>query len=246
MRLAILTDIHANKEAFSAVLADLADRAIDRIVLLGDIVGYGPDPEFCTDRAADLVAKGAIAVRGNHDDAVLRPDPTFSRNAKLALDWTRPRLSPAQAGFLGALPMQAALGDVLFVHAAPQDPENWVYLTSVPKAVGAFGATSARMIFCGHVHRPQLYAMDMGGTVQAIAHPVGKPLPLLRSRRWLAVVGAVGQPRDGNPMAAYAILDRGSGDLTFRRVPYDAARTATKLRQAGLPEALAARLLNGE
>ena len=245
MRLAILTDIHANREAFSAVLADLTGRGIDRLVLLGDLVGYGPDPEFCTDKAADLVAKGAIALRGNHDAAVRQPDPTFTNTALTALNWTRPRLSAAQADFLADLPMQAEVEDLLFVHASPQDPGAWIYITSTARAVGAFGATAQRVIFCGHVHVPQLYAMDRGGMVQDLDHPTGVPLPLLTSRRWLAVVGAVGQPRDGHAQAGYAIYDMATADLTFRRVPYDVALSATKIRQAGLPEVLAQRLLTG-
>ena len=246
MRLAILTDIHGNREAFAAVLADLAGRAIDRIALLGDIVGYGPDPEWCTDRAMALVAAGAICVRGNHDDAAVRRDSAMSTNARLAMEWTRPRLGPKQLAFLGGLPMQVLLDDLAFVHASPQDPDAWIYVTSDIKAVGGFKASPARVILCGHVHVPQLFSLDLSGTVRDAAIPMGKPLPLIRSRRWLAVVGAVGQPRDHNPAASYAILDQATGDLTFRRVPYDCATTATKLRQAGLPEALAQRLLNGE
>ncbi len=245
MRLAILTDIHANKEAFLAVLADLEGRAVDKIVLLGDLVGYGPDPEYCTDKAADLVAKGAIAVRGNHDEAILRRDPTFSKSALTALDWTRPRLTAAQAAFLGSLPMQANLEDVMFVHASPQDPGGWIYVDSRTKAVGAFRATQARVIFCGHVHRPQLYAMDRSGQVNDLVIPFGQDLPLIASRRWVAVVGAVGQPRDGNPAAGYALYDQARAEVAFRRVPYDAGATATKIRQCGLPESLALRVLSG-
>lgn len=246
MRLAILTDIHGNREAFQAVLADVAQRGVDRIVLMGDIVGYGPDPEFCADKAADLVAKGAIALRGNHDEALARPDPGMSRNARIAIDWTRARLSAAQIDWLSTLPMQADEGDALFVHASPQDPGAWIYITGHTRAVGAFQACRARLVFCGHVHVPQLYSMELSGTVREARIPMGQPLPLIRSRRWLAVVGAVGQPRDRNPAAGYAILDRTTGELTFRRVPYDCGATATKLRRAGLPEALALRLLNGE
>lgn len=246
MRLAILTDIHGNRGAFQAVLADVALRGVDRIVLLGDIVGYGPDPEFCADKAADLVSHGAIALRGNHDEALARPDPGMSRNARLAIDWTRPRLTSAQIDFLSNLPLQAEEGDALFVHASPQDPASWIYINSHLRAVGAFQSCRARLIFCGHVHLPQLFSMELSGTVRETRIPFGRPLPLIRSRRWLAVVGAVGQPRDRNPAAGYAILDRESGELTFRRVPYDCGATATRLRQAGLPEALALRLLNGE
>lgn len=246
MRLAILTDIHANREAFQAVLADLAPRGIDQIILLGDIVGYGPDPEACCDLAADLVARGALAVRGNHDQAIAAPDPGFSRNALAAINWTRPRLSAAQTAFLAGLPMQVRLDDLLFVHASPQDPANWIYIDSVIMAVGAFRAARDRVIFCGHVHVPQLYTLALWGTVQQMRIPIARELPLIRSRRWLCVVGAVGQPRDGNPSAGYAIYDQTTAALGLRRVPYDCGATAAKVRAAGLPERLATRLLSGD
>lgn len=246
MRLAILTDIHGNREAFSAVLADLEQRQIDRIVLLGDLVGYGPDPEWCTDQAMTLVTAGALAVRGNHDHAIGDLSETMSTLARRAIDWTRPRLTDAQKTFLAGLPMTAALDDLLFVHASADTPEDWVYVTSDLAALGSFGATKARAIFCGHVHVPLLVSCDLRGTVREQGIKPGLALPLIRSRRWLAVVGSVGQPRDGNPAAGYAILDTDANDLTFRRTPYDVGATAAKLRAAGLPEALAARLMTGD
>ena len=246
MRLAILSDIHANREALQAVLADLVPRGIDRIVLLGDIVGYGPDPDFCCEMAADLVARGALAVRGNHDQAINHPDMRFSKNAQAAIDWTRPRLSAGQAAFLAALPMLVRLNDLLFVHASPQIPADWTYIDSDLLAVGAFKAARERVIFCGHVHVPQLYSLAMSGAVQQMRIPAARELPLVRTRRWLTVVGSVGQPRDGNPKAGYAVYDSTTGALDLRRVPYDCAATATKMRQAGLPERLAQRLLSGD
>jgi len=246
MRLAILTDIHGNREAFSAVLADLEQRKIDRIVLLGDLVGYGPDPEWCTDRARTLVAAGARAVKGNHDNAVGDPAESMGTLARRAIDWTRPRLSAEQRAFLAELPLTASLDDLLFVHASADHPGDWIYVTSDLAALGSFGATRARVIFCGHVHVPTLISCDLRGTVREQPIKPGLPLPLIRSRRWLAVVGAVGQPRDGSPAAGYAILDTATNELTFRRTPYDCGATAAKLRAAGLPEALATRLLTGD
>lgn len=245
MRLAVLSDIHGNREAFEAVLADVDRRAIDRIILLGDLVGYGPDPEWCVDRSSALVAAGAGAVKGNHDAAIAESRPAMNSNALKAIDWTRPRLSPAQRAFLDKLPMTLRLDDALFVHASAHDPAGWIYVTSERSAMPSFRVCDARAIFCGHVHVPALMTCDRLGTVQEHAIPMAKPVPLIRSRRWLAVVGSVGQPRDGQPQAGYAVFDTATNDLTFRRVPYDAAETARKVRSAGLPETLALRLLRG-
>jgi len=118
MRLGLLADIHANREAFEAVLADMAGRQIDRTILLGDIVGYGPDPEWCVDRAMDLVSVGAVAILGNHDQAVGSGDGDLNVTARRVMAWTRGRLSPAQSGFLAALPMTQREGEILFVHAS--------------------------------------------------------------------------------------------------------------------------------
>ena len=246
MRLAVLTDIHGNREAFAAVLADLEGRQIDRIALLGDIVGYGPDPDWCCDRAMALVAEGAVAVQGNHDAAIAAMDPAMNANARKVIDWTRPRLSPAQQAFLAGLPLVADLGDLRLVHASAHAPGDWIYVTSDQRARPSFRACAARVILCGHVHVPALMSCDMGGQVREQRIPQGSPVPLIRSRRWLAVVGSVGQPRDRVPQAAYAIWDEACNELTFRRVPYDCATTAAKVRAAGLPESLALRLLRGE
>lgn len=245
MRVAVLTDIHANREAFEAVLADVAGHGVDRIVLLGDIVGYGADPEWCCDRARALVAEGAICIRGNHDNAAAGANEPMSPLAKRALDWTKVRLGAAQKGFLGSLPMTAEAEGVLFVHASANQPEAWSYVTSDTRAAPSFRATTARLILCGHVHVPLLASRDIGGVVREQAFKPGLPIPLLPSRRWLAVVGSVGQPRDGVAQAAWALVDTGRAELTFRRTPYDAAGAARKVREAGLPEELAVRLLVG-
>lgn len=246
MRFAVLSDIHGNREAFEAVLADADRREIDQIVLLGDLVGYGPDPEWCVDRAMALFASGAIGVKGNHDAAIAEPRPAMNSNALRAIEWTRPRLSAEQCRFLAGLPLSARVAEMLFVHASANDPSGWIYVTSERSAMPSFRVSDARVIFCGHVHVPALMTCDRQGTVRGHAIPMGKPIPLLRSRRWLAVVGSVGQPRDGQPQAGFAIFDTTHNELTFRRVAYDAAATARKVREAGLPETLALRLLRGE
>ena len=245
MRIAVLTDIHANREAFEAVLADVAAHGVDRIALLGDIVGYGADPGWCCDRAAELDAAGAICVRGNHDNAASGASEAMSHLARKALDWTRDQLGDAEVDFLAALPMTAEAEGVLFVHASASRPEDWVYVTSDTRATPSFRATTARLILCGHVHVPLLASCDLGGTVREQAFRSGLPIPLIASRRWLAVVGSVGQPRDGVAQAGWALVDTGKMELTFRRTPYDVAGAARKVRAAGLPDELAVRLLVG-
>jgi diadenosine tetraphosphatase ApaH/serine/threonine PP2A family protein phosphatase len=245
MRIAVLTDIHANREAFEAVLADVAAHGVDRVALLGDIVGYGADPEWCCDRVEALIAEGAICVRGNHDNAAAGAAEAMSSLAKRALDWTAGRLSAAHKAFLGGLPLAVEAEGVLFVHASANRPEEWSYVTSDTKAAPSFRACGARVILCGHVHVPLLASCDLGGVVREQAFRPGLPIPLLPSRRWLAVVGSVGQPRDGVAQAAWALVDTGRAELTFRRTPYDAAGAALKVREAGLPEELAVRLLVG-
>ena len=245
MRIAVLTDIHGNREAFEAVLADVAEHGVDRVALLGDIVGYGADPGWCCDTAAELVARGAICVRGNHDDAASGADDAMSTLARIALDWTVGRLAVGQVDFLAGLPMVVEAEGVLFVHASANRPEDWSYVTSNTRAVPSFRACAARLILCGHVHVPLLTSCDIGGVVREQAFKTALPIPLLPSRRWLAVVGSVGQPRDGVAQAGWALLDTDRQELTFRRTPYDVAGAAQKVRAAGLPEELAMRLMVG-
>lgn len=246
MRFAVLTDIHANREAFEAVLSDAAARGVDRMVLLGDVVGYGPDPEWCVDKAAGLAAAGAVCIRGNHDSAAAGGVESLSANARRAMVWTVDQLTDAHRAFLAGLPLTVTVGDVLFVHASANDPGAWIYVTSASMARGSFRSCDARIILCGHVHVPLLASSDLGGVVRVQAFRMATPIPLVRSRRWLAVVGAVGQPRDGTAQAGYALLDTGTNELTFRRTPYDTAKTVQKMRVAGLPEELARRLMKGE
>ncbi|MCU0903734.1 MAG: metallophosphoesterase [Tabrizicola sp.] len=246
MKFGILTDIHANREAFEAVLSDAAAQGAERLVLLGDIVGYGAEPEWCCDQAATLVDQGAICVRGNHDTAAAGGKEAMSPLAKRALEWTAARLNAAQKAFLRDLPMTAEAEDLLFVHASADQPEDWSYVTSDKRAAPSFRACTARVILCGHVHVPLLASTDLDGEVREQAFRPGVPIPLLPSRRWLAVVGSVGQPRDGIAQAAWAMVDTGTQELTFHRTPYDAEAAARKVREAGLPEDLAARLLLGQ
>lgn len=243
MRIALFSDIHANREAFEACLN--AVDGVDRIVLLGDIVGYGADPEWCAEKAAEIAGAGGIVIRGNHDQAACETQCDMNSSAKIAIEWTRQRLSPAHKAFLSALPMQVTDEDRLYVHADGSAPAKWNYVTDAADAESHFNGTTARVSFCGHIHVPALYGLAAGGKINKFVPNSEVSIPLLAQRRWLGVMGAVGQPRDGHPTAAYAVYDTQKRELTYRRTAYDIETAQAKIRAAGLPEGLAARLSKG-
>lgn len=243
MRIALLADIHANKEAFDAVLARVKQCRIDQIALLGDIVGYGPDPVYCAERAAGLVEAGAVAIMGNHDDAIDGSCDDMNSNARAALEWTRQQLGQAHRAFLRNLPLTHRDADLLLVHASARAPRGWDYVTDSMIAERSIRATDARISIVGHVHSPHLWRLNTAGVATGHAPVSGVEIPLASSQTWLAVMGAVGQPRDGKTAAAFGILDRKARTLTFERVPYDHFTTSRKVREAGLPASLSERLL---
>jgi diadenosine tetraphosphatase ApaH/serine/threonine PP2A family protein phosphatase len=245
MRTALLADIHGNREALSACLADARRVGVDRYVFLGDLVGYGPDPAWVVDQVAGMVSEGALAILGNHDAAAISDHNTLNPLARAAVLWTRERLDAAHRAFLASLPLDLNEDDRLFVHASASAPQDWIYMLGPREAFQSFRATAQRLTFCGHTHIPALFN-ESATTLPHQYVPVdGKPVPLLSQRRWIAVLGAVGQPRDRNPSACYGVLDTGANRLTYVRVPYDVDLTARKVLAAGLPKALALRLRRG-
>jgi diadenosine tetraphosphatase ApaH/serine/threonine PP2A family protein phosphatase len=246
MKLALITDLHANREAVSEVLAHARAQGADKYVFLGDFVGYGADPAWVVDQVREYVAQGAAAVRGNHDVAtVAGPQPTMVEDARYSVGWTREQLSAEQLGFLGSLPLTVVDDGRLYVHANAFAPSEWAYIHGRVEAVRSMHATACRLTFCGHVHEPQLYHLAATGKVGEF-HPVsGVPIPLSPQRQWLVIPGSAGQPRDNNPAACYAVFDTVSGELTYFRVPYDYDTAAAKVRAAGLPQRLAQRLQDG-
>ena len=170
---------------------------------------------------------------------------SFNDTARAAIAWTRTQLTPQQCDFLRALPLSAKQADSLFVHASAWAPEAWDYVTDARAASRSFDATQQRTTFCGHVHVPEIYHLSGTGKIASFTPIAGTAIPLTPQRRWLAILGAVGQPRDGIPAASYAILDEERTTLTYMRVPYDAAGAAAKVRAAGLPAVLSLRLLAG-
>jgi diadenosine tetraphosphatase ApaH/serine/threonine PP2A family protein phosphatase len=243
--LAVFADIHANRPAFSACLAAARARQAGRMILLGDYVGYGADPEWTVDTVMGLVENGAVAIRGNHDDAVLTASETMNAQAQVAVEWTRGKLSLAQRRFLGELPMTHEDDDRLYVHSEASNPSRWRYVQSTADAARSMIATKAQITFCGHIHRPALYSMSVTAKMTSFVPSADVPVQLLRGRQWLAVAGSVGQPRDGNPAASFVTYDTDSREITYCRVPYDIDAAAQRIRDNGLPAWLADRLLMG-
>ena len=245
MRVALFADIHANREALEACLRGAREDGAEQHFFLGDYVGYGADPEWVVTTVMEHVADGGVAVLGNHDNAVADLNEGLNVEAQVAMEWTRGELGRAERRFLEELPLTHEDDARLYVHADASDPKSWRYVTGVDEAARSMMATPAEITFCGHVHRPALYTLSAAGKVSSFTPVADAPIQLLPRRRWLAVLGSVGQPRDGNPAASYAILDAERRELTYRRAPYDIDSAAAKIRAKGLPAWLADRLMLG-
>lgn len=245
MRLALLADIHANRLALEACLDHARSQGADRLVFLGDYVGYGAQPAEVLDRIMAETARGAIAVVGNHDRAVADVRDAMTPDAETAMAWTRGQLGPEAREFLASLPLRFEDGPRLYVHASPQTYPPWIYIREGRDARRALEASRAQTVFCGHTHIPALHGLTATGQLVSFQPVPSVPVPLPPHRRWLTVVGAVGQSRDGNPAAAYALLDTAASEITHFRVPYDVQAAAAAVLEAGLPPALAARLRKG-
>lgn len=245
MRLALLADIHGNRQAFAACLDAARERGADAFVLLGDVVGYGADPEWAVDTVMAMVEDGAIAVQGNHDRAIGTPSDTMNDDAHFVIEWTRGRLDPRQRRFLAELPLTRRDGERLYVHADASNPAGWRYIRDTPSAARSIMAADAAISFCGHVHRPALYSMSAAAKMTSFVPTTGIAVQLLPGRRWLAVLGSVGQPRDGDPAAAFAMFDTERHEITYCRAPYDIDAAAARIRESGLPGWLADRLFVG-
>jgi diadenosine tetraphosphatase ApaH/serine/threonine PP2A family protein phosphatase len=246
MRVAIFSDIHANREAFDACLAHAARQSVERYVFLGDLVGYGADPQYVVDRVVRFAEDGAVVLKGNHDEAATTgANEGMNDYARKAIDWTFNQLDDASRDFLSSLPIFLEEEDRLYVHSEATMPAEWRYITDAATAERSMRATAKRITFCGHVHIPQLYNMSPQKPAQYFEPKPNIAIPLIGQRQWLAVMGATGQPRDKNPAAAYAVLDTTKKDITYFRIAYDMEPTSKKIHAAGLPAILAARLFVG-
>ena len=243
MRFAIFGDIHANLEALETCLTDAGDRGYDQVLLLGDVVGYGADPNAVIDRVRAL--NPVAMVRGNHDKVSLGIDQAdgFNSAARAAAQWTIDALTPEHRAWLAALPKgpQTVDGAIEICHGAPFDEDS--YIIDELDAMRAIASASRRLCLYGHTH--QTIAFELADGDFKVLWPELSGLKLKPGGKYLVNPGSVGQPRDGDPRASYAIVDMPSNLITFVRLPYDIAATQDKVLRAGLPEPLARRLASG-
>jgi diadenosine tetraphosphatase ApaH/serine/threonine PP2A family protein phosphatase len=227
------------------VLADAAGAGARSVLCLGDLVGYGADPAACLDT---LSQRAVALVGGNHEHgaAGLLDLAWFNPVAREAALWTREHLPPEALAWLGARPLTATVEDATLVHASPRHPEDWDYLLTAEEGFEVFPDFDTRLCFVGHSHRPGVWSLGSSGPEHEgrfTAWPV--EIPLEHGRRYLINVGSVGQPRDRDPRAAYAVWDVEARRVEIRRVSYDHREAARRILAAGLPRVLAERLASG-
>jgi len=241
MRIAVVSDIHSNLHALEAVLEAVDLEQPDAIWCLGDVVGYGPKPEECLRIVEE---QSALCLAGNHDLGV-RGDvelDDFAPDAAAAALWTRGVLGAEARTFLGGLVPQAEVDGVQLFHASPRDPV-WEYILTDQAALAALEMTSAPVVLVGHSHVPLAVTVDNG--LLDGGHAPAETEVDLGELRWLLNPGSVGQPRDGDPRAAWLLLDLDAGHASYRRVDYAVGETNDEIREAGLPAILGERLFSG-
>lgn len=242
MRIALISDIHANLEALQSVLLDIEKQKTDAIHSLGDVVGYGSDPSACL----NLINKTCkIKLVGNHDHAALGESSTedYTPIAKAAADWTRKVLSDKDLSLMQSFTVEEIVEDAHLVHASPFEPLEFHYILSPHDAKHAFPCLKKPLCFFGHTHVPMIFTEDNSGLPrQKIGHSFSPDT----EGRYLINIGSVGQPRDNDPRACYVIHDTGSGDVEYHRVEYDIKKAQEKMEQARLPELLIERLAVGQ
>ena len=239
MRTLVVSDIHSNLVALEAVLADARERGgFQRVWCLGDIVGYGPEPMACLERLWDL---DAVAIVGNHDAGAVGTIglDEFNPLAAQACEWTSHRLSAEARDYLRGLPTTVTNGAITLVHGAPRDP-IWEYLVSYSQAQAAWESIESRALLVGHSHIPFVCVEGEG-----MQRAMGERRATLAEGRLVANPGSVGQPRDGDSRAAYAVYDDADEALELRRTVYDIAATQRRMEELGLPGPLSARLSVG-
>lgn len=245
MKYLIISDLHSNLEALTAVLASVKRKKFDRILVLGDLVGYGASPNQVVD--AVRKAKSSVVIRGNHDKVAsgIESGENFNRAALRSAQWTQKKLTTDNRAYLEHLPMGPMMVDdeILVSHGTPLDED--AYLFSDYDAYEVFQVMDFELCFFGHTHLPVIYAVNNQRlyTFRPNGHRVR--LDLLPGYKYLINPGSVGQPRDKNPMASFAIYDSQRHSITFKRVEYSVPRTQDRIMKAGLPASLANRLALG-
>jgi len=235
----VVSDIHSNLVALDTVLGRIG--SVDALLHLGDVVGYGPDPDGVVERLAGL---GALGVRGNHDAAASGGTDIewFNPDARTAIEWTRRMISETTRAWLAALPVRRIESGFTLVHGSPRDP-MWEYVTSAALARAGLSAISTTHGLHGHTHVPIAFA-EVDGRMRTLAPRAGNTVALGEGRMLLNP-GSVGQPRDGDARASYLVIDLESGTATWGRVAYDVDAVGATMRAAGLPARLADRLRIG-
>ncbi len=232
MKYAIISDIHSNLEALTKALTVIDDKKVDEIICLGDIVGYGANPNECVDIVRSHCS---IVVLGNHDAAALDTSQAhdFNAIARKAVFWTAEQLTEESKSFLLSLPMVARKERILFVHSSPDSPEAWDYIIDSDDADSALSHFQEKICFIGHTHVPGIYSKR--GRVKSIS----------LDEQFIVNVGSIGQPRDGNPKLAFGIFDSTMWEFELIRSQYDIQKAAEKIYAAKLPEELGNRLMYG-
>lgn len=241
MRYGIISDIHGNGEALEVAVHHLESAAVDQFVCVGDVVGYGADPNRCMDMVKELTD---TIVAGNHDHAAIGLTDTghFNQHAKASTVWTAQNLAAEHKKYIEVLPLTLRLEGALVVHATPYHPQQWYYLLTHFQFVAAFQHFTERVCFIGHSHQPVVFEKGVN-----FAGPLpGTTFSLLDGSRYIINVGSVGQPRDRDPRLCCCIYDSGQKSVELIRLEYDVAKAQEKIRKAGLPEFLAQRLARGE
>ncbi len=227
------------------MLADAASAGALELLCLGDLVGYGADPVACVERVGE---RASAMVAGNHEHGALGLLDLrwFNPWARAAAEWTGEQLDQGHREYLSGLPLIRAVEDATLVHSSPRNPEEWDYLITAEDGLQVFGDFATRLCFIGHSHLPGVWSVGSGGPdhTERLETPETQ-VRLDDGRRYLVNVGSVGQPRDRDARACYAIWDREARSVAIRRVPYDHAAAARKILVAGLPRALADRLARG-
>lgn len=244
MRTAFISDIHSNLEALNAIFEDIDHSSIDEIVCLGDIVGYGANPNECIDLVRD---RCPIIVLGNHDAAILDDAvlQNFNPNARFAIEWTRTHLTKESYNLLESLPIRIVSNDKTYVHSTPFEPKKFHYITSVEDAALNFRHFNTRFCFIGHSHIPVIFMNDVGNKVK-IAKEFHISYEGLENQQFLINVGSSGQPRDRNPKVSYGILDTDVKTFEIRRIVYDLQTCQQKIKDAEFPAFLYKRLAEGK
>ncbi len=244
MRYAFFSDIHSNMEAFSVVLEDINNSRVDTLLFLGDIVGYGPNPNECIDMLLQTPGV-AIALGGNHDWAAVGMTDTsyFNPFAKEALDWTVENLKDEHKEFLKRTRPADNIDHFQVAHSSPMLPEEWRYILSYPEASANYPFLTTDLCFIGHSHMPLVidYTSQTDFTTFR-----GDRLEMKPDRKYIVNIGSVGQPRDGIPKSCWVLYDSDDNSITYNRVEYDIKAVQSKMVIAGLPKYLVDRLASGK